>query len=76
MSRWLVEDCKGQILQLFLNLNNLSDQLGTVVAVYWGGNLLWLGGGLVANQVFSCEESVDFSFQESHSFCQNMGFSG
>jgi hypothetical protein len=63
MGRWLVEDGEGQILQLFLDLTNLSDKLDTVVADYCRCSLLGLGGGRSARDVLSCEESVDFSFQ-------------
>ena len=45
MGRWLVEDGEGQILQLFLDLTNLSDKLDTVVADYCRCSLLGLGGG-------------------------------
>ena len=73
MGRRLVEDGEGQILQLFLDPTNLSDKLDTVVADFCGCSLLWLGGGRDDREVFSCLESVDFSFQKPHSFCQNMG---
>ena len=74
MGRRLVEDGEGQILQLFFDLTNLSDQQGTVVADYCRCGLLWLGGGRSARDVLSCKESVDFSFQKPHSFSQYMGF--
>ena len=76
MSRGWVEEGRGQKMQLLFDQSDLSDQLATVVAVYGGGCLLWLLGGLVTREMFSCKESVDFGFQEPHSFCQYMRFGG
>ena len=76
LSRGCVEEGRGQKLQLLFDQSDLSDQLATVVAVYCGGSLLWLLGRLVTREVFSCKESVDFGFQEPHSFCQYMRFGG
>ena len=53
MGRRLVEDGEGHILQLFLDLTNLSDQLDTVVADYCRCSLLWLGVGRNARDVLS-----------------------
>ena len=61
---------EGQILQMFLYLTNLSGQLGTVVTGFRGCTL----GGRGVWEVLSSKESVNFSFQQSDSFCQYMGF--
>ena len=71
----MLDRCR-QLIQLFLDQADLGDQQATVVTVSRGAGLVGLRVGLRAKEVLSCEESVNFSLKELHSFSQDLRFGG